>query len=126
MGDAVIVSTVRTAVGTMGGGLSTITAPKLGAVTIAEAIKRAGIPENLFPDEVLMGNVIQAGIGQNPARQAAIESGLPVSVPATTISIIFLGFLIESTKSSRSEKPKILLFLDRLFTKLSICGGVRL
>ena len=86
MGDAVIVSTVRTAVGTMGGGLSTITAPKLGAVTIAEAIKRAGIPENLFPDEVLMGNVIQAGIGQNPARQAAIESGLPVSVPATTIN----------------------------------------
>jgi len=86
MGDAVIVSTVRTAVGTMGGGLSTITAPKLGAVTIAEAIKRAGIPENLFPDEVLIGNVIQAGIGQNPARQAAIESGLPVSVPATTIN----------------------------------------
>jgi acetyl-CoA C-acetyltransferase len=86
MGDAVIVSTVRTAVGTMGGGLSTITAPKLGAVTIAEAIKRAGIPENIFPDEVLMGNVIQAGIGQNPARQAAIESGLPVSVPATTIN----------------------------------------
>ena len=86
MGDAVIVSTVRTAVGTMGGGLSTITAPNLGAVTIAEAIKRAGIPENLFPDEVLMGNVIQAGIGQNPARQAAIESGLPVSVPATTIN----------------------------------------
>lgn len=86
MGDAVIVSAVRTAVGTMGGGLSTVTAPNLGAVTIKEAIARSGIEGNLLPDEVLMGNVIQAGIGQNPARQASIQSGLSVSVPATTIN----------------------------------------
>jgi len=86
MGDAVIVSAVRTAVGTMGGGLSTVAAPNLGAVTIKEAIARSGIQDNVFPDEVLMGNVIQAGIGQNPARQASIQSGLPVSVPATTIN----------------------------------------
>ncbi|MFL2640145.1 MAG: acetyl-CoA C-acetyltransferase [Dehalococcoidia bacterium] len=86
MGDAVIVSAVRTAVGTMGGGLSTVTAPNLGAVTIKEAISRSGIEGDLLPDEVLMGNVIQAGIGQNPARQASIQSGLSVSVPATTIN----------------------------------------
>ena len=70
----------------MGGGLSTVTAPNLGAVTIKEAISRSGIEGDLLPDEVLMGNVIQAGIGQNPARQASIQSGLSVSVPATTIN----------------------------------------
>ena len=86
MSDAVIVSAVRTAVGTMGGGLSSVAAPKLGAITIAEAIKRAGVPDDIQPDEVLMGNVIQAGLGQNPARQSAIQGGLPVSVPATTIN----------------------------------------
>ena len=81
MGDAVIVSAVRTAVGTMGGGLSTVAAPNLGAVTIKEAIARSGIQDNVFPDEVLMGNVIQAGIGQNPARQASI----PVSYTHLTL-----------------------------------------
>ncbi len=86
MSDAVIVSAVRTAVGTMGGGLSNVAAPKLGAVTIQAAIGRAGIPDEILPDEVLMGNVIQAGLGQNPARQSAIQGGLPVSVPATTIN----------------------------------------
>ena len=86
MSDAVIVSAVRTAVGTMGGGLSSVAAPKLGAITIEEAIKRAGVPDDIQPDEVLMGNVIQAGLGQNPARQSAIQGGLPVSVPATTIN----------------------------------------
>ena len=86
MSDAVIVSAVRTAVGTMGGGLSTIAAPKLGAITIEEAIRRSGVPDDATPDEVLMGNVIQAGLGQNPARQSAIQGGLPVTVPATTIN----------------------------------------
>lgn len=86
MSDAVIVSAVRTAVGTMGGGLSTIPAPQLGATTIEEAIKRAGIPDGVLPDEVLMGNVIQAGVGQNPARQSSIQAGLPVTVPGTTIN----------------------------------------
>ena len=86
MSDAVIVSAVRTAVGTMGGGLSGVAAPKLGAITIQEAITRAGIPDDILPDEALMGNVIQAGLGQNPARQAAIQAGLPVSVPSTTIN----------------------------------------
>ncbi len=86
MSDAVIVSAVRTAVGTMGGGLSGVPAPKLGAITIGEAITRSGIADEILPDEVLMGNVIQAGLGQNPARQSAIQGGLPVSVPATTIN----------------------------------------
>ena len=86
MSEAVIVSAVRTAVGTMGGGLSSVAAPKLGAITIKGAIEKAGISDEILPDEVLMGNVIQAGLGQNPARQSAIEGGLPVSVPATTIN----------------------------------------
>lgn len=86
MSDAVIVSAVRTAVGTMGGSLSTIPAPQLGATTIEEAIRRAGIPDGVLPDEVLMGNVVQAGIGQNPARQSSIQAGLAVTVPATTIN----------------------------------------
>ena len=88
MSEAVIVGATRTAVGTLGGGLSTIAAPKLGAITITEAMKRAGIPDGVLPDDVLMGNVIQAGVGQNPARQSAIQSGIPVSVPATTINMV--------------------------------------
>ena len=91
MSDAVIVSAVRTAVGTMGGGLSNVAAPKLGAVTIQAAIGRAGIPDEILPDEVLMGNVIQAGLGQNPARQSAIQGGLPVQADGTTIGGIGVG-----------------------------------
>jgi acetyl-CoA C-acetyltransferase len=72
----------------MGGGLSTISAPKLGAVTIAEVIRRAGIPDGVLPDDVLMGNVIQAGIGQNPARQSSVAAGLPTIVPATTVNMV--------------------------------------
>ncbi|MDA1096849.1 MAG: acetyl-CoA C-acetyltransferase, partial [Chloroflexi bacterium] len=86
MSDAVIVGAVRTAVGTLAGSLSTVPAPRLGAVSIQEVLRRAGIPDGVYPDEVLMGNVIQAGVGQNPARQSAILAGLPVTVPATTIN----------------------------------------
>ncbi len=77
----------RTAIGTMGGQLSSIPAPDLGAMAIKEALKRAGVkPEQV--DEVYMGNVIQAGLGQNPARQAAINAGIPVEVPAITINVL--------------------------------------
>ena len=86
MSDAVIVGAVRTAVGTLAGSLSTVPAPKLGAVSIQEVIRRGGIPDTVFPDEVLMGNVVQAGVGQNPARQSALLAGLPVTVPAMTIN----------------------------------------
>ena len=84
--EAIITGAVRTAVGTLAGVLSGVPAPQLGAIAIAEAIKRAGVPDGVHPDEVLMGNVIQAGVGQNPARQAAVKANLPVNIPATTIN----------------------------------------
>jgi acetyl-CoA C-acetyltransferase len=83
--DIVIIAAGRTAIGTVGGGLSTIPASSLGAKVIAELIKRTGIPAEKI-DEVILGQVLTAGTGQNPARQAAIEAGLPESVPAMTIN----------------------------------------
>ena len=85
MPDAVIVSAVRTPVGTFGGALSTLPAPRLGGLAIAEALRRAGV-EPAEVDEVLMGNVYSAGVGLNPARLALLEAGLPVSVPAMTLN----------------------------------------
>ena len=85
MKDAVIVSAVRTPIGGFGGALSRISAPKLGASAISAAIKKAGIlPEDV--EEVLMGNVLQAGIGQAPARQASIYAGISENAPCTTIN----------------------------------------
>src|SRR5690349_11737585 len=83
--QAVIVSAVRTAIGTFGGGFTDVPAVKLGAAVIREALLRAGLTGDQV-DEVLMGNVLQAGLGQNTARLATIEAGLPDSVPATTIN----------------------------------------
>ena len=83
----VIASTCRTAIGTMGGSLSTTPAAQLGAIVIKEAVNRAGIkPEDV--DQVYMGCVIQAGLGQNVARQASIKAGLPIEVPAVTINVV--------------------------------------
>lgn len=83
----VLAGACRTAIGTMGGSLSTIPAPELGAQAIAEALRRSGVkPEQV--DEVYMGNVIQAGLGQNPARQSAVKAGIPVEVPAVTINVL--------------------------------------
>lgn len=83
----VLAGACRTAIGTMGGTLSTTPAPELGTIVIKEALKRAGLkPEQV--DEVYMGCVIQAGLGQNPARQAAVNAGIPVEVPATTINVL--------------------------------------
>lgn len=85
MKEVVIVSAVRTALGSFGGGLKDVPAVELGALVIKEAVKRAGIkPEDV--QEVIMGNVLQAGLGQNPARQAVIKSGLPQEVSAFTIN----------------------------------------
>jgi acetyl-CoA acetyltransferase family protein len=81
----VIVSAVRTPIGSFMGGLSTVSAPKLGAIAIKGAIDRIQLDPNLV-DEVFMGNVIQAGVGQAPARQAAIYAGLPNSVACTTVN----------------------------------------
>ena len=83
----VLAGACRTAIGVMGGALSGIPAADLGTIVAKEAIKRAGIkPEQI--DEVYMGCVIQAGQGQNVARQAAINAGIPVEVPATTINVL--------------------------------------
>ena len=83
----VIASACRTAIGKMGGVLSTVPAVDLGATVIKEAVKRAGLkPEDV--DHVYMGNVIQAGLGQNVARQASLNAGLPIEVPAVTINVV--------------------------------------
>ena len=83
----VLAGACRTAIGVMGGALSTVPVVDLGTVAIKEAMKRAGIkPEDV--DEVYMGNVIQAGQGQNPARQSAVNAGIPIEVPAVTINVL--------------------------------------
>ncbi|MGC8856233.1 MAG: thiolase family protein [Anaerolineae bacterium] len=84
--EAVILSAVRTPSGKFQGSLSGIPAPKLGAIVIKAAVERAGLENPADIDEVLMGNVVSAGLGQAPARQAAIHAGLPHSVGATTIN----------------------------------------
>ncbi|MCS6132021.1 acetyl-CoA C-acetyltransferase [Clostridium botulinum] len=85
MKEVVIVSAVRTALGSFGGALKTVPAVDLGATVIKEALNRAGVkPEAV--EEVIMGNVIQAGLGQNPARQSTLKAGLPNEVPAMTIN----------------------------------------
>lgn len=85
MPEAVIISAVRTPIGRFLGELADLPAPRLGAIVVAEASKRAGIsPEAV--DEVIMGNVVQAGVGQNPARQAALFAGLPDTIAAFTVN----------------------------------------
>ncbi|KAB2923152.1 MAG: thiolase family protein [Bacteroidetes bacterium] len=83
--EVVIVSACRTPIGSFGGNLSSIPAPKLGAVVIDEAVRRAGIAKEGV-NEVIMGNVLQAGVGQAPARQAALLAGLPTSVETMTVN----------------------------------------
>ncbi|MCK8482062.1 acetyl-CoA C-acyltransferase [Psychroserpens algicola] len=83
--DVVIVSTARTPIGSFLGALSTIPAPKLGAIAIKGALDKINLKPELV-EEVLMGNVVQAGTGQAPARQAAIFAGIPDTVPCTTIN----------------------------------------
>ena len=85
MKEVYLVSMARTAVGSYGGSLKGIPAVKLGALVIEEALKRAGVDKKDV-DEVLFGNVLQAGLGQNPARQAAIYAGLPIETPATSLN----------------------------------------
>src|SRR6201997_2324620 len=87
--DVVIISGCRTPVGKFQGSLSDLSAPQLGAIVVREAVKRAGIDSKLdakLVDECIMGNVVSAGLGQNPARQAAIFGGLAPEVGAMTIN----------------------------------------
>ena len=83
----VIAGACRTAIGKMGGALSTTPAPVLGSIVIKEALNRAGVPVDQV-DHVYMGCVIQAGLGQNVARQAALKAGLPIETPAVTVNVV--------------------------------------
>ncbi|HZI66775.1 MAG TPA: beta-ketoacyl synthase N-terminal-like domain-containing protein, partial [Thermoanaerobaculia bacterium] len=85
MKDVVILSAARTPVGSFLGKLSTISAPALGSAAIRAAIERAGISPGDV-EQVLMGNVLSAGVGQAPARQASLGAGIPSSVPCVTVS----------------------------------------
>ena len=85
--EAFILSAVRTPIGKFLGGLAELSAPKLGGIAIAEAIKRAQVRPDQIED-VVMGNVVQAGVGQAPARQAAIAGGIPDTVPAHTTNMV--------------------------------------
>ncbi|WP_188397852.1 acetyl-CoA C-acetyltransferase [Sporomusa sp. GT1] len=85
MREVVIASAVRTAIGSFNGALASMSAADLGAVVIREALNRAGVAGNAV-EEVIMGNVLQAGLGQNPARQAAVKAGIPAEVPSYTVN----------------------------------------
>ena len=87
MKKIVLAGACRTAIGTMCGALSTVPAAELGSVVIKEALNRAGIPAEQV-DHVYMGCVIQAGLGQNVARQASLKAGLPVTTPAVTVNVV--------------------------------------
>src|ERR1700693_1614184 len=81
----VIVGAARTPTGKFLGGLASFTAPQLGAIVIKEAVRRSGVAPDTI-DEVIMGNVVSAGVGQAPARQAAIHADLPADIPAFTVN----------------------------------------
>jgi acetyl-CoA C-acetyltransferase len=85
MRDVVIAGACRTAIGTFGGGLKSFSAVQLGTIVIAEALKRAGVGPHAV-DETIMGHVLQAGTGENPARQCAVNAGVPIEAPAFTIN----------------------------------------
>ena len=87
MKKIVLAGACRTAIGTMGGALSTVPAAELGSIVIKEALNRAGVAAEQV-DHVYMGCVIQAGLGQNVARQASIKAGLPVTTPAVTVNVV--------------------------------------
>ena len=108
--EAVILSAARTPIGKFQGALSNIPAPKLGAIAVQEAVKRAGIDASEI-EEVFMGNVVQAGNGQAPARQAAIFGGVPASVSATAINKVCGSGLKAAMMSAQAiragEKPGV-------------------
>ena len=85
MNEVFILGVARTAIGSFGGGLASVSAPDLGKIAIAEALKRSGVAAGEV-DEVIIGNVLQAGLGQNTARQAAVKAGIPVEVPSMTLN----------------------------------------
>src|SRR3989440_6552313 len=100
--EAVIIGACRTPTGKFQGSLKGFAATRLGALVVGEAVRRAGVkPEEV--DEVIMGCVIQAGLGQNPARQAALRGGIPFGVSAVTVNKVCGSGL----KSIRSEERRV-------------------
>src|ERR1700721_4779579 len=104
--DVVIISGCRTPVGKFQGSLSDFSAPQLGAIAVREAVKRSGVDVAKI-DECIMGNVITAGLGQNPARQAAIFGGLPPGTGAMTINkVCGSGFKAEALARQAEQSGK--------------------
>lgn len=111
MSSLVITSAVRTAIGKFGGSLSSIPATELGALVMKEAIRRAQISADDL-NEVNFGNVLQAGLGQNPARQALLKAGIPDSIPATTVNMVCgsgLQSIIYSAQSIAAGNADVVL-----------------
>ncbi|WP_299520845.1 acetyl-CoA C-acyltransferase [Winogradskyella sp.] len=109
--EVVIVSAVRTPIGSFLGSLSSIPAPRLGAIAIKGAMDKIGLKPELV-DEVLMGNVVQAGTGQAPARQAAIYAGIPDTVPCTTVNKVCasgMKAIMQATQSIRLGDAEIIV-----------------
>lgn len=107
----VIVSAARTPIGRFLGGLASLTAPELGAIAIREAVKRAGIDPAQI-GEVIMGNVLQGGVGQAPARQAMIKAGIPGTVPAVTINKVCgsgLQAVMQAAQAIRAGDEQLLV-----------------
>ncbi|HJU90922.1 MAG TPA: acetyl-CoA C-acetyltransferase [Gemmatimonadaceae bacterium] len=107
----VIVSATRTPIGKFLGGLSTLSAPELGAIAIREALKRSGVPVQDV-EEVIMGNVVQGGVGQAPARQAAIQAGIPGTVGAMTVNKVCgsgLKAVMLAAQSIRAGDQRVLV-----------------
>jgi acetyl-CoA C-acetyltransferase len=99
--DIVIVAAARTAIGKLGGALASVSAADLGAGVIAACLERVNLPADQVSD-VIMGQVLQGGCGQNPARQAAIKAGLPNTVPAMTINQVPSGLTPDPERRHRS------------------------
>ena len=111
MKDIYVINCCRTAIGSFGGTLKGTPAAELGAIVIREALKRAGVaPETV--DEVMMGNVLTAGLGQNPARQASVKAGVPLAVPAYTIGMVCgsgMKAVIEAARSIAAGDSEIVV-----------------
>ena len=103
MSEVVIVSMVRTPIGSFLGGLSSLSAPKLGAIAIKAALEKINLKPEMV-DEVLMGNVLQANVGQAPARQAAIFAGIPNTVPCTTVNKVCASGLKAMMQAAQAIK----------------------
>ena len=111
MKDIYVVSCCRTAIGSFGGTLKSTPAVELGAIVIKEALRRAGV-EPKCVDEVMMGNVLTAALGQNPARQASVKAGVPLSVPAYTIGMVCgsgMKAVIEAARSIAAGDAEIVV-----------------